>query len=845
MRGAVKDAAGTCSAWFARLARIQARRPFPFLLAGLLLAAAFGALAFRLTLRPEFEQLLPQASPSVVEMRRLRERLDQGSVISVVLDGGGAPALRRAGDAVVARLAAARPRWLVDVADGVQVARDFLMPRAALFANREALERVRDELRGYRSAVVRNAAGLDLGIEAPPRPPDAERILASLVPEDARTALGERWPDGYFQDADGRSLVVLVRTSIAPGDLAPAQAALKLTRQLVEECLRDPGLAGVHAAYAGDVVTGLAEYGAVRRDLTSLGPAGVALVLLVILVFFQRLRALVVLGVAIGVGLALTFGVTQLAIGQLNVATAFLVSVVAGNGINAGIIYMARYIEARRAGAGTARALATASSATWLATFGAAAAASAAYASLGLTSFLGLRHFAVIGGSGMLLCWAATYLVAPPTLALIERRWPLRFDEAGEGRLRAALRRAGERCSAALLAAATRAPLAVAVACALLTAATGSLAVRWLRSDPMEYDMRRIGNDPWNGADLRRASATARRVLGLNLESSMVVLADRLDQVIPLQRALEARRDAAPAAARPFQAVHTLLDFVPRGQPAKIPLIEEIARLLRSFRARGAIPDAQWARLAALLPPSGLRPFGLEDLPEPLARRFSERDGTRGTVLYVEPTAGEDESDLRYLMRFADAFRETKLPGGEIIRGSGRAVLFADIFRTVVAEIPGVLALSFASTVVAVLVTFRRGGLTALVLSSLLTGVAWLFALLEVSRLRLNFINFVALPVTFGIGVEYALNIVQRYASGEGMRDALRGTGAAVVLCSLTTIVSYLVLLTSVNQAVRSLGAVAVLGECCCLTVAVLALPAALLCRERSGARRVGQPARR
>jgi uncharacterized protein len=805
----------------------------PFLLGALALAIASGALAFRLTLRPEFEQLLPQASPSVVELRRLRARLDQGSVISVVLEGPDASGLRRAGDEVAARLAAARPPWLVDASDGVQVARDFLLPRAGLFAERSALERLRDDLRELRSAAVMHATGLDLGIEDAPARPDVDAILARLVPDGARAALGDRWPEGYFQSVDGRSLVVLVRTSIAPGDLTPAQAALDRTRQLVQESLRDAKLAGVHASYAGDIVTGLAEYGAVRRDLTRLGPLGVVLVLLVILVFFQRARALVVLGLAISLGLSLTFGVAQLTIGHLNVATAFLVSVVAGNGINAGIIYLARYLEERHGGCAVEQALATASAATCAATFGAAAAASAAYASLGLTSFLGLKHFAVIGGSGMLLCWAATYLVAPPALSLLERRWPIRLDEAAEGRLREAFRRAGERCSAALFCAGTRAPLAVAAASAAVTVLAGVIALRWLASDPMEYDMRRIGNDTGQAAEQRRASATARQVLGANLESSMVVLADRLEQVIPLQRALEARRDAAPAAEKPFEAVHSLFDFVPGGQRTKLPLLLEIGGMLRSFRARGAIPDAPWGRVAPLLPPPDLQPFGVEDLPESLARRFSERNGVRGTVLYVEPTSGQDESDLRYLMRFADAFRETRLPGGATIRGSGRAVLFADMFHAVVDEMPSVLALSFASTAIAVILTFRRGGLAGLVLGSLVSGVAWLFALLELSRLRLNFVNFVALPVTFGIGVDYALNVVQRYRSGEGMRRALQGTGSAVVLCSLTTIVSYLVLLTSANQAVRGLGAVAVLGEACCLTVAVVALPAALLCRER------------
>ena len=61
--------------------------------------------------------------------------------------------------------------------------------------------------------------------------------------------------------------------------------------------------------------------------------------------------------VTIAIGVSVTFGATELLIGQLNMATGFLFTIVAGNGINAGIIYMARYLELRRLGASNARVL--------------------------------------------------------------------------------------------------------------------------------------------------------------------------------------------------------------------------------------------------------------------------------------------------------------------------------------------------------------------------------------------------------------------------------------------------------------------------------------------------------
>ena len=54
----------------------------------------------------------------------------------------------------------------------------------------------------------------------------------------------------------------------------------------------------------------------------------------------------------------------------------------------------------------------------------------------------------------------------------------------------------------------------------------------------------------------------------------------------------------------------------------------------------------------------------------------------------------------------------------------------------------------------------------------------------------------------------------------------LEQTGAAVTLCSLTTIVGYGTLLFSQNQALQSFGKLACLGEATCLISALWLLPA-------------------
>ena len=103
-------------------------------------------------------------------------------------------------------------------------------------------------------------------------------------------------------------------------------------------------------------------------------------------------------------------------------------------------------------------------------------------------------------------------------------------------------------------------------------------------------------------------------------------------------------------------------------------------------------------------------------------------------------------------------------------------------------------------------------------------------AAIMVLHVKVNFCNFIAFPITFGIGVDYSVNVMARYRqTGErDIVDAVRSTGGAVALCSMTTIIGYGSLLLAKNHALFLFGVVAVLGEIMCLVAAVIVLPAVL-----------------
>ncbi len=820
-----------------RLAELQVKRPaIPLFIAGVLTLCAI-LCASRLKILTGFESLLPENRPSVQELHRVAAKTAGVSTLFIVLQGSpttGTDKLRNAADALVPELGKLGAPWVGSVEDGVKEAYRFLAPRAGLYADRDKLEKIRDQVEARFTYEVAKKNGTLIDDDPPPEiDPKKVRAELGLSEDDTR-----RYPDGYYQSQDGKIVVVAVRSKVLGSDFTEGTEALRRIREVVER-VRPAFDPEIRYGFAGDLQTGISEYTSINKDLTEVGYFGSILIAGIVFLYYLRFRTLFAMLITIGIGVSWTFAVTELSIGHLNMATGFLFTIVAGNGLNFGIIYMARFLEARRVGATLLEGVRIAHRETWVPTLTAAAAASASYGSLLITEFRGFRDFGLIGGVGMVLCWLATYAALPSILTVIEGRFPLvRKPGGAKPGLLERLRHYTEggvafgRPFAAIVPRSPRLLCSIGVVLAVIGVAATAV---YVRGEPMEYNLKHLRNDERARAEEIHLTQIAEEITGYVGSDGMAILVDDAAQVDALRAALYARRDAAPAAEKPFKGVHALQDFVPAEQAAKIPILLQIADRIERSHKFGAIKGEDWERLKEFLPPKDLKPFTAADLPEGMARAFTETDGKRGRIVYISPISPSSVDDAHYLFRWADSYRETKLPDGTVVRGSGRAVIYADMWAAIVDDVPPAVLFSFAATVLVVIFAFRAGRAAVAVLAALLVGVGWMAGLLVAMGVKLNFLNFIALPITFGIGVDYAVNVVQRYTreGAGGALTAIRETGGAVILCSMTTTLGYLALVRSMNYAVRSLGVAAVLGEVSCLLAAVLVLPAGLVWLDR------------
>jgi uncharacterized protein len=819
--------------WLAVLAELQHRRPWLLVMIAALSLLPAAWFARHLDFKPDLSELLPDSKESVVEMRRVSKRLAGSATLSIIVrtkQPGKQRELEACVDALVPELYGLGKEWVGAIDYGVKDARRFFDENALFYASLADLQKAHDRIVERYDWEVSKQQGSLLDDEEAPPPITAESIEKEL---DARKTTpgagkGPTFPNGYYESEDGSYAAILLRT--------PASGKVKLAelRRRVEAAVArvnpqrfEPTMI---AQYTGDVVTGQEEYDRITGDLVHVGFVGVFGVLLTVFLYFLRLRVVLTMGGALLVGLLWTFGITYFTIGYLNASTGFLVSIVAGNGINYGIIYMARYVEARRdENMNVAAAIRVAHRDTWIPTLASAATGALAYGSLIITDFRGFKHFGIIGGYGMLLCWLTTYVFTPALLAASERVWPA----YREGKTAINV---GQYFGVLFVRLGLGAPRVVTAVGAAFGVAAIALSALYFYGDPMEYNMRNVGNDDaGNPSAAKRLTHQVDDVVGRIGQDGIAIVTERLDQVQPLEAELERRRRAAPPDLLPFEKTVSIYSLLPSDQAKKLPLIADMRDRIERARKRGFIKDDDWSKISKHLPTGELRAIELGDLPEQAVRPFTERDGSRGRIVYIAPARGFSTWDAKYLMRWADSFRRVQLPNGEVIHGSGRAVIFADMIHAVGEDAPRAILASALGTILVILVAFRGSALALGVFVPWLVGIASLVAFLFLKQIHLNFLNFVAIPITIGIGAEYAHNMMQRYRfEGRGrLRHVVRATGGALTLCSMTTSIGYFALLFSINKGIHSFGLSAAVGELTCIAATVLWLPALLATLER------------
>ena len=774
------------------------------------LAIVSGWYASHLQVFGDFSSLLPPKTESVVQLRALEKRTRVLATYMIGLESDDPDQQSRAAAVLRSRLDAIDRDLVAGVTSDEHGARQFAWDNRFLFAPLDELERARDALQ--RKIAEANPMYVSLDDDGPSSSTDDLKDWLDKAEKEAGDP-------GAFVSKDGRLQLFIVRTTFSSGDDDRAHKLNGLLEGVKRETQAE--FPAVTIGMAGDVITTFAEHRALVNGVVASTVATVALVIGALLLFYRSVTAVGALCWSLTVGVLATFAFTWFTIGSLNLASAFLSSIVIGNGINFGLVLLARYQEERLREPDPAIALRAAVRGAAPGTLAAALTASVAYVSLTVTPFRGFRDFGIIAASGMALCWTCAFTVLPAGLSVLGSR----VKGADPARFGAWLARVVPK----------QARLVAATGIALLVLTTGAT-VRYLTHDPLEDDLRNLRSD--NAALDAEGAWMSKfdRAFGNGIEGGFIIGVGDAREAPIVASKLRAVDAGKPDIEHLFSRISTLDELLPKDQLSEIAVLGDIRESLDS-RLLEHLSDEEQSRLRRLRPPDNLRPLTNDDIPADLAWPYTERDGTRGRFVLANTGLGVDTWRVHALEGFARVVRGLKL-GPDVLVG-GSAFVFSDMLAAMQHDGPRATVAAVAGSVLVILLLLGTGHDARVTLACEALGVTGMLTAAWLLGIKVNFLDFVALPITIGIGVDYGVNIVARARQSGGPlrgRRALSTTGAVVALCSYTTCVGYGSLLFSQNRGIHTFGLSAMIGELTCLSAAMFLAPALIDYRPGRGA---------
>ncbi len=801
--------------WFSRLIL---RRAGLIALLGTLLTGwgTYYSVQLYKNLKTEIRELLPTTARSVLDLHEVSLRLESIDNLAILIFSKKVHDSKRFVIDLSKKLEKVSPTIIASIDYRIDQELKFFKERQALFMDYLDLVKIRDYVRNRITYEKELYNPLNIFNDKDLIEPKLD-FLALKNKYQGKIAEYDRLPGGFYASPDETKRVILVNL---PGGATGIESAHRLKNTVQETILSlrpETYASDLEIKYTGGVEDTIEEQEALVADLELSTIIVTLIVTLGMLLFYRNILATFILLISLFMGTLWTFGISYFIVGYLNANSAFLGSIVIGNGINFGIIYLARYLEERRKNYSHLRATRIAMLHTATSTWTAALAAGLSYGSLMLTEFRGFNQFGLIGLVGMILCWISAFTVLPALLTV--------FDKiTGLIKIQKKLPRAYLSHSIAYLVGRfPRIITAISIVITLMSLFSFSK----LNSGILETDLSQLRNKE----SMTRGSAYLGKYLDEIFQrylSPLVILpksrenADRIAQLLREHKAREGKKSL-------IASVQTLDDFIPKKQFEKIKILKEIQKLLPpKLFYRLSENDQKLFHL--YFTSESLKTFGQKDLPPLILRKFTEKDGTIGKMVLVEPPLTNDTQKANNLMHFIGELRtiaDSVEPGAPV---AGTMAISSDMIEAISRDGPKATLFAFIAVVILVICLFRNFKTIALILFSLFLGVIWFSGLILGFDLKINFLNFIALPITFGIGVDYGVNIFQRYREleSENILYVIKSTGGAVGLCSFSTIVGYGSLLLAGNQGFVSFGTLAVAGEIACVIAAVISLPAYL-----------------
>lgn len=776
--------------WIAKqIARLLLKHPFTVITAALLLALGAGLVASRLELDTSFSALLPEDTPEVLEIERLRERIGGAAELIVAVSGKPEARLRYAR----ALVEALRTKPWIRRADA-EFPVDFFLERKLLLLPLEELRRVESALAEEIERVKARANPLFVDLEEDGAGPKAWKTYEQR----AKLVESEGLLRRTFTSDDGRYLFVRVLPKGSISEMAEGARLLAKIEAVVAAA--KPSDYGVGVRLAGGLPLNQEQHRRMTSDLSRASLIAFALVLLLLTAWLRRVEALLVLAIPLTAGICVTFAIAKLTIGQLNLVSGLLVSALIGLGIDFGIHLYARYLEALHELGVPREAMFVAVESTFPSCLTAALTTAAAFLAMTFTSFRGFSEYGAIAALGVIVTLVMTYVTLPPLARGLSRRsrlWGghhLKVREVSRG---------------------------LSFTFVIVGLVLAGVSFHLIGKLRYRNDFQKLRGS----SETVAFSDEVDRAFGGSLAPAAILVegVGRAREVEQVLKELKGRDDSG------VKRYLSLASMVPDPSPERERVRAKMLKDLRSLPLGELEPDDRRQveqALAQLERPA----WTAEQIPEAYRQQFMTLD-QRGTLVLVWPRYGmhEDAEVIAWgeeLTALQARLREKGIQA--TILDENRVA--ARVLKQMKRDAPRVLLYAALAILAILALDFRRPRGVLFVGGALTIGMVWFLGLTQLLGFEINVFNQAVIPSLLGLGVDNAVHLLHRYdAEGPGSLPlVVSTTGSASFLASGTTGIGFGAAVTAYHYGVQTMGWLAIIGFTCTFLSTTVFFPALL-----------------
>lgn len=680
--------------------------------------------------------------------------------------------------------------------------------------------------------------------------------------------------EGYFWTENERYLLAFV-TPVEQGEgFNNARQSLEALRATVAEVFKD--FPDIQAGVTGREAMNVDEMSSAFEDMSVATIISLVALTTLLISFWRGVRRPLLEVTELAISLCLTFGLTTLVVGHLNILSIVFAPLQLGLGIDYGIHWLERYREEWHGKLSAKReAIRTTMVKLGPGIILAGLTTVCSFFPLVLTGFQGLVELGVICSIGMAMTTCTTIFVLPALISVFDKPKARRKFTHVDGRPLFSLT---NRRVIAILVFSSASLIISAIAATGVTFDLNMLNLQSKDAESVIWEKKMLDDSKrssMHGAVLARSidevRAKSKRLEALptvsKVESIETILPQNQREKIQILRQIKpfipdpASFQATGKAVNISELDRTLsrirfkmLDSSKEEWGDKTPLEEQmvqvrelISRIRHSFNTLDAtrlqialqdydarLMDDLNDKLDLMQSNANASPMRIGDLPTDILERFVGEDGIYLIRVFPEQDIWEPELLGKFVADLTSV-------DPEAVGDPVTLYVFTKAFRDACVK-AAIYAVIFIS--VLLLLTFRSLPNVLLAMMPLLVGTTWTLGLMRVYGVNLNLANSLFLPLIVGKGIEYGIIIMQRWTQQNGSGVELHfSTGEGILLAGMTTSVGFASLTLASHRGIFSLGALATTGSLCMVAAAVIFLPAALrlqtMIRERYACRKM------